>query len=226
MRSIAIGLLLSCLTLLSARGQSAEPPRPTSERIALAEIEVRRLVPLLRFEPGMTVADVGAGYGAWTLRLSLWTGTSGHVYATDVAQEQLAALRALVAREKLTNVTIIEGASAATNLPSQCWDAILLRNVFHYLREPAAMIRSLTASLKPGGRLAVVDFPPRPNTKVPEGVSANRGGFGVPAEVVEREVAVLLRHVSTVPDWAPEGVPSWAPPEFGRPFVVIFEKMR
>jgi SAM-dependent methyltransferase len=60
-------------------------------------------------------------------------------------------------------VTILAGATASTNWPAGCCDAILLRNVFHYLTEPAAMIRSLAASLKPGGRLAIVDFPPRPN---------------------------------------------------------------
>jgi hypothetical protein len=86
------------------------------------------------------------------------------------------------------------------------------------------MVRSFAASLKPGGRLAVVDFPPRPNSTVPPGVPANRGGNGVPPEIVERGVGVLFRHVITVPDWSPESVPEWVPPEIGRPFVAIFEK--
>lgn len=227
MRCIAIALLLAGLAVVPGRGQSsARLQGPTDEQIALADIEVRRLVTLLRLEPGMTVADVGAGLGAWSLRFSQWTGTSGHVYATDIGVEQLAALRAVVAREGLSNVTILTGATASTNLPAGCCDAILLRNVFHYLTEPDAMIRSLSASLRPGGRLAIVDFPPRPNTTVPAGVPANRGGQGVPPEVVEREVAVLLRHVTTVPDWAPEGVPTWVPRDIAPPFVAIFEKAR
>ena len=77
----------------------------------------------------MTVADVGAGHGAWSLRLSQRAGASGHVYATDIGPQQLA-LRALVAREKLTNVTILQRSSASTDLPAQSCDAILLRNVF------------------------------------------------------------------------------------------------
>jgi len=227
MRCVAIALLLAGLVVVPGRGQSsARLQGPTDEQITLADIEVRRLVSLLRLEPGMTLADVGAGLGAWSLRFAEWTGRSGHVYATDIAEEQLTALRAVVARKGLTNVTILAGATASTNLPVGCCDAILLRNVFHYLTEPAAMIRSLAASLKPGGRLAIVDFPPRPNTTVPKGVPANRGGLGVPVEVVEREVRVVLRHVITVPDWAPEGVPSWVPPEVGRPFVAIFEKAK
>ena len=99
-----------------------------------------------------------------------------------------------------------------------------MRNVFHYVTEPAAMIRSLAASLKPGGRLAVVDFPPRPDSVVPPGVPANRGGNRVPPEIVEREIGVLLRHVITVPDWSPESTPQGIPLSIGRPFVAIFEK--
>jgi SAM-dependent methyltransferase len=224
---MAVALLLAGVAAAPGRGQSqARPQAPTDEQLALADIEVRRLVSLLRLEPGITLADVGAGLGAWSLRFARWTGASGRVYATDIGQEQLAALRALAAREGLANVTVLAGATDSTNLPAGCCDAILMRNVFHYLTEPAAMIRSLAASLQPGGRLAIVDFPPRPNTTVPAGVPANRGGLGVPPDVVEHEVGVVLRHVTTVPDWAPEGVPAWAPPEAGRPYVAIFEKTR
>src|SRR5687767_7083495 len=81
--------------------------RPTDEQLKIANLEVALLVKLLRLEPGMRVADVGAGLGAWTLRFSQWTGATGHVYATDIGNEQLAALRAIVAREGLSNVTVI-----------------------------------------------------------------------------------------------------------------------
>lgn len=227
MRCIAITVLLAGLLVDPVWGQSsARPPGPTNEQIVLSDIEVRRLVTLLRLEPGITIADVGAGFGAWSLRFSQWTGPSGHVYATDIGDEQLTALRALVSREKLSNMTILAGATASTNLPIECCDVILLRNVFHYLTEPAAMIRSLTASLKPGGRVAIVDYPPRPNTTAPPGVPANRGGMGIPPEVVEREFVVLLKHVITVPNWSPEGVPAWVPKEVAPPFVAIFEKAR
>lgn len=225
-RYIAIASLLSVIAALPARSQSPTRVGPTDEQLTLSDIEVHRLVNLLKLEPGVSIADVGAGLGAWTLRFSQWTGPSGHVYATDIGEQQLTTLRAVVARERLANVTVIAGATAATNLPLGCCDVILMRNVFHYVTEPTAMIRSLAASLKPGGRLAIADFPPRPNTTPPPGVPANRGGQGVPAEVVEREVGAALRHVTTVRDWAPEGVPASVPPEIGRPFVVIFEKTK
>lgn len=223
----AAALLLAGLAIVPARGQS--PPvllGPTDEQITLSEIEVGRLAPLLRLEPGMAIADVGAGLGAWAWRFAQRTGPSGRVYATDIDERTLTALRLFVARDKLSNVTVLAGATASTNLPSGCCDAILLRNVFHYFTEPAAMIRSLAAALKPGGRLAIVDYPPRPNTTVPAGVPANRGGVGIPPDVVEREIGALLRHVTTVPNWAPEGVPDWLPKEVAPPYVVIFEKTR
>jgi ubiquinone/menaquinone biosynthesis C-methylase UbiE len=213
--------------VVAGRAQTpVQPKGPTDDQIKLADVEVRRLVNLLRLEPGMIVADVGAGLGAWAMRFARWTGTSGHVYATEISEEALATLPAVVAREGLSNVTVLNGATDSTNLPAECCDAILTRNVYHYLTEPAAMIRSFAAALKPGGRLAVVDFPPRPQTTPPPGVPANRGGLGVPPEIVETEVGVLLRHVTTVPNWAPEGVPDWVPKEIAPPFVAIFEKAK
>jgi ubiquinone/menaquinone biosynthesis C-methylase UbiE len=59
----------------------------------------------MRLEPGMTIADVGAGLGAWTLRFVEWTGPSGHVYTTDIGEEQLTVLRAIGTREGLSFTT-------------------------------------------------------------------------------------------------------------------------
>lgn len=180
----------------------------TDAQIKSAEVEVPRLVELLELKPGTTVADIGAGFGAWTMRLAREVGPSGRVYATDLGAAQLAALRDATSRERLTNVTVIEGAVDATNLPASCCDAILIRDAYHHFTQPEAMIKSLAASLKPGGRLAVIDFPPRPKTEVPSGVPANRGGHGVPPEVVERELRAVLTHVRTMSDWSPASQPA------------------
>ena len=61
----------------------------------------------------------------------------------------------------------------------------------------------MAAALKPGGRLIVIDFPPRPNSEVPAGVPANRLGHGVPTAVVMKEVGGQLTHVRTIEKWAP-----------------------
>jgi SAM-dependent methyltransferase len=139
------------------------------------------------------------------------------VYATDIGAAQIAALRDVTQRERLNTVTVIEAAVSSTNLPAPCCDAIVIRDAYHHFTEPDALIKSLAASLKPGGRLAVIDFPPRPNTEVPAGVRANRGGHGVPPEVVEREVGVVLTHVRTLSAWSPTSEPASL-------FLVLFRK--
>ena len=225
MRRAAVAGLLAGVVIIMGRAQTTPPlTGPTDEQITLSEIEVRRLVNLLKLEPGMTIADVGAGLGAWAMRFAQWTGPSGRVYATDIDEEVLGILPFVFARERLSNVTVIKGAMASTNLPAGCCDAILMRNVYHYLTDPDAMNRSFSAALKPGGRLAIVDYPTRPNSPLPPGVPANRRGTGIPPEIVEMEVGAVLAHVTTVPNWSPGAVPDWLPKNILPPFVVIFEK--
>jgi precorrin-6B methylase 2 len=204
MRVVAAASLVFLVLARAAAQQTAL----TEGQLKAAEIEVPRLVELLELKPGMTVADVGAGFGAWTMRFSRWLGPTGRVYATDIGAAQLASLRESVQREQLTNVTVLAGASNTTNLPALCCDAILIRDAYHHLTEPDAIVRSFAASLRPGGRLAVIDFPPRPKTDVPAGVPANRGGHGVPPEVVQREVGAVLTHVRTIPTWAADSQPA------------------
>jgi ubiquinone/menaquinone biosynthesis C-methylase UbiE len=142
------------------------------------------------------------------MRFSRVIGPTGRVYATDIGAPQITALRDAVKREQLTNVTVVEGAIASTNLPALCCDAILIRDAYHHFTQPDEMIRSLAASLKPGGRLAIIDFPPRDKSEVPSGVRANRGGHGVPPEVVQAEVGAALSHVRTIQQWAPNSQPA------------------
>ena len=125
-----------------------------------AELDAPRLVEVLELKPGMTVADVGAGFGAMTVVLGHWIG-SGRVFATEITEHALRQTREYVKTEGLTNVTVLEGAEAATNLPAACCDAIFLRNVYHHITAVDAFNKSLVASLKPGGRLAIIDFQAR-----------------------------------------------------------------
>jgi precorrin-6B methylase 2 len=211
------GVVLFALLLIVFGELSAQQTALTEGQLKAAEVEVPQLVQLLELKPGMTVADVGAGFGAWTMRFSKWIGPSGRVYASDIGAPQLAALRDAVKREQLTNVTVVEGAAASTNLPAACCDAILVRDAYHHFTQPDEMIRSLTAALKPGGRLAIIDFPPREKSEVPAGVRADRGGHGVPPEVVQAEVGAALKHVRTISTWAPDSQPASL-------FLVLFRK--
>jgi predicted methyltransferase len=199
--------------LLSASVLAQQQPGPdggaTEAQLKSAALEVPLLATALDLRPGSAVADVGAGFGAWTIGFSRAVGPTGRVYASDIGAQQLAALRQAVERNRLTNVTVIEGAERSTNLPAGCCDAILIRDAYHHLTQPADINRSFAAALKPGGRLAVIDFPPRPNTEVPAGVPANRRGHGVPSEIVVTEVtATGLAHVRTDAAWSPASQPA------------------
>jgi ubiquinone/menaquinone biosynthesis C-methylase UbiE len=190
----------------------------TEGQIRAAELELPELAMLFELKPGLTVADVGAGFGAWTVRFAKAVGPTGRVYSTDIGAAQLAALREGVQREGLANVTVLEGAVETTNLPALCCDAILIRDAYHHLTQPAAIVKSLAEALKPGGRLAVIDFPPRANSEVPSGVPADRLGHGVPPEVVQREVSAVLTHVRTISTWAPDSQPASL-------YLVLFHKV-
>lgn len=201
-------LLVAGLAFLLFTPTVAQQTGLTEGQEKAADLEMPELTKLMELKPGMAVADVGAGFGAWTVRFAKVIGGSGRVYATDIGAAQLAALREAVRRDALSNVTVIEGAATATNLPALCCDAILIRDAYHHLTQPEDIVKSLAAALKPGGRLAVIDFPPRPNSEVPSGVPTNRRGHGVPPEVVEREVGAVLSHVQTISTWIPASQPA------------------
>ena len=193
-------LAATCASAALLQAQVPSAPQLAQER-AQAEIEIPKLVEVLALKPSMTVADVGAGGGAMTVVLAKWL-VSGRVLATDINPGFLAEIREYVQREGLSNVTLIEGAAASTNLSTSCCDAILMRNVYHHLTEPETFIRSVIASLKPGGQLAIIDFPARPGSALPKGVRANREGNGIPSSLVVQEVrAVGLTHVQTIQNW-------------------------
>lgn len=167
--------------------------------------ETQRIARALDLRPGSVVADVGAGDGSYAIALAAIVGPEGRVFATELDDEALEDVRENVAKKGLTNVTVLKGATASTNLPPGCCDAVLLRDVYHHLTEPTAMDASILAALRPGGRLAVIDFPPSfwlaPWT--PDGVPEDRGGHGVPIEVVQRELAAAgFEPVAVEPDWS------------------------
>jgi ubiquinone/menaquinone biosynthesis C-methylase UbiE len=167
-----------------------------------ASDEIKRLAALMEWKPETVVADVGAGDGRYAFAAAQLVGASGKVFATEIDQEKLASLRSDVAKRHLTNVIVVESKEADTNLPAECCDAIFLRRVYHHLTKPSEFDAALLRSLKPGGKLAIIEFPPRSGLEPVEGVPANRGGHGIPQEVVIEELTSAgLQLVKTVNDW-------------------------
>ena len=167
-----------------------------------ASDEIKRLAALMDWKPETIVADIGAGDGSYAFVAAQLVSGSGKVFATEIDQEKLASLRSDVAKRHLANVIIVESKEADTNLPSECCDAIFLRRVYHHLTKPSEFNAALVRSLKSGGKLAIIDFPPRSGLDPVEGVPANRGGHGIPQKVVIEELTSTgLQLVKTMNDW-------------------------
>jgi len=169
---------------------------------ANAADEIKRLALLMEWRPGTTVADIGAGDGKYSFAAAEQVGASGKVYATEIDKKKLEELRAEVSQRKLQNVVVVDSKEADTNLPTGCCEAIFLRHVYHHLTKPAEFDANLARSLKPGGRLAIIDFPPRSGLDPVEGVPSNRGGHGIPQKIVIEELTAAGLHMEkVVRDW-------------------------
>ena len=164
--------------------------------------EISRLAKLMDWKPGFVVADIGAGDGSYSFAAAQRVGPTGKVFATELDRKKLDDIRAQIKSRNLQNVEAVESAVAATNLPTACCDAIFLRRVYHHLTQPAEFDASLLRSLKPGGHLAIIDFPARSGLEPVEGVPANRGGHGIPQKVVVEELtAAGLQLDKTDANW-------------------------
>ena len=167
------GLILTAATL-AAQGN-------TADRDWLVEV--------LDLRVGSIVADVGAGNGALTIAMAQHVTPTGQVYASELESEPLQRLRRAVDESGVTNVTIIEGHPNRTNLPEQCCDALFLRRVYHHFSDPHAMNTSLWQALKPGGRLAVIDFAPRGSESADPNGRTSRDSHGVTANTAVEELS-------------------------------------
>lgn len=185
---LALVCAAAAMFALRARGNAAD--------------EIKRLAVLMEWKAGTVVADIGAGDGIYSFAAMEHVGTSGKVYATEIDTKKLEELKAEVAKRKLQNVVVVESKEADTSLPSACCDAIFLRRVYHHLTKPMEFDANLVRSLKPGGRLAIIDFPARSGLEPVEGVPANRGGHGISQKVVIEELtAAGLQVEKVVNDW-------------------------
>ncbi len=112
----------------------------------------------LGLKPGMTVADVGAGSGYFTVRLARRVGPEGKVYAQDIQPEMLRLLRRRLDQAQFKNVTTVLGTESDPKLPAEALDMILLVDVYHEFSQPQLMLRLLHGALKDTGRLVLLEY--------------------------------------------------------------------
>jgi SAM-dependent methyltransferase/C-terminal processing protease CtpA/Prc len=123
-----------------------------------AEEDPDRALDLIGIAPGLVVADVGAGSGYMTVRLARRVGPTGKVYANDLQPEMLRVLREKLRTERVSNVEPIQGAEDDARLPEGAIDLAIMVDVYHEMGRPQAMLQSLRRSLKPNGRLVLLEY--------------------------------------------------------------------
>jgi SAM-dependent methyltransferase len=120
--------------------------------------EAERVMDLLGVKPGLTVADIGAGSGYYTVRLARRVAPTGHVYAEDVVPGYLERLAQRVRSEGLTGtITLLRGDPHDPRLPALSIDRALLVHMYHEVQQPYGLLWNLRPALKPGAKVAIID---------------------------------------------------------------------
>jgi ubiquinone/menaquinone biosynthesis C-methylase UbiE len=113
----------------------------------------------LNIQKGMTVADVGAGTGYFSIPIADWLGDSGVVHAVDMQPEMLELLKKKLGQEEvLRRIVLHQGTAERVPLPDRGADLVLLANIWHELDSPEAVLEETRRLLKPGGRVAILDW--------------------------------------------------------------------
>jgi len=171
-RRIAVAVVVSSLLAPLACGQGRHPV--SGRRIAgvmgvagadwlvrperTLEENPEQAVRMLGLKPGMTVADVGAGVGYYSLKLAAGVGPTGKVYATDIQPGMIERLRANIAKAGAKNIEPVLSTEASTGLADNSIDLMILVDVYHEFAQPRPMLQALKRALKPDGRLVLLEF--------------------------------------------------------------------
>jgi ubiquinone/menaquinone biosynthesis C-methylase UbiE len=130
------------------------------------EEQPKKLLKALKLEPGMSVADIGAGSGYYVFRMAPLVGAKGKIYAVDIQQEMLDIIKKRAEKAKVANVELVLGQEKDPKLPATSIDIIMMVDVYHEFNYPYEMTEQLIKALKPGGRLVFVEFK-KEDPKVP-----------------------------------------------------------
>jgi ubiquinone/menaquinone biosynthesis C-methylase UbiE len=114
---------------------------------------------LLGLQPGMVIADIGAGTGFFALPFARAVAPEGKVWAVDLQPEMLALLEEKLRVEAAPpNIGLLQGSATATGLTDHCCDLVFLANIWHELDDPADVLTEMRRILRPSGRIAILDW--------------------------------------------------------------------
>ena len=163
--------LVGFILLTSCRAQAPDTPFPAAHRDVAPVVgdafstedvrdrlgEAEEVIGLAGVKPGMSVADVGAGEGYYTVRLARSVGPKGRVLAEDIVPRVRDSLSERIQRESLDNVAVKLGTPDNPMLPRESFDRIFLVHMYHEVQSPYAFLWHLRDSVKPDGLVVVVD---------------------------------------------------------------------
>ena len=161
----------ACLALAACRAQPSEPQFPAAHRDVAPTVsdtfstedardrvgEAEQVMELAGVRTGMSVADVGAGEGYYTVRLARVVGPRGRVLAEDIVPQVRDELSDRVQRERLDNVAVKLGTADNPMLPTASFDRLFLVHMYHEVQSPYAFLWHLRDGVKPGGLIVVVE---------------------------------------------------------------------
>lgn len=191
MKTIALASFVSMLALAAAVAPLPEPFALTVAGQSRGDEEKKtdQMIAALELHEGSIVAEMGAGSGGRTIGISKRVGASGRVYSSELGDDRLRNLRNAIEKSGAKNVTVIAAHATQTNLDAGCCDALFMENVYHHFEDPAAMNASIFRTVKPGGRVAVMDFPPRGGGEAKEPKDRDEDpNHGVKAASVQAEL--------------------------------------
>ena len=197
-RSAAIA---AALALAACRQAPEEPRFPKAHRDVASIVndsfstedardrlgEAEQVIALAGVRPGMSVADIGAGEGYYTVRLAPVVGRRGRVLAEDIVPETIERLAQRVHRENLDNVAILRGDEDNPKLPARSFDRIFLVHMYHEVTSPYAFLWHLREGLKPDGEVIVVDSarPPKRHGMPPNLLQCELAAVGLKLDRIQ-----------------------------------------
>ena len=193
MSNRALATLLLTIALGACRQAPAEPQFPKADREVAPIVsdsfstedardrvgEAEQVISLAGVAPGMSVADIGAGEGYYTVRLAPVVGPRGRVLAEDIVPETETRLVQRVHRDNLDNVAVKLGDPDDPKLPPRSFDRIFMVHMYHEVESPYAFLWRLREGLKPDGEVIVVDADRAPKQ------------HGIPPKLLQCEFAAL-----------------------------------
>jgi ubiquinone/menaquinone biosynthesis C-methylase UbiE len=170
--ALSLCLLLGSFGTTHGLGQTVHPVtgRPIAHVMGLGgadwldreerekEEQPQKAIAQFNLKPGMMIGDVGAGTGYYSIRMAKLVGPNGTVYANDIQPGMLDKLKAKAAEADVKNIVTVLGSESDPKLPAGKLDLVIMVDVYHELSRPQRMLEGIRESLKPGGRLVLLEY--------------------------------------------------------------------